>query len=347
MKIIQISPSFLPHKGGVEAHVQKVSEALIAFGHQVEIISWEEGCLVNKAYQHKQWQTQITAVDQIDDKLEVTNKLSVWKQIYAFLPLLKSADVIQVHDVAWWLLPVWPFLYRKIFITFHGWEGIYPVPWKNIWQRKFFGQFAKGVVHVGHFIQKFYGDKPDLVTYGGVDPQLNFPKRQLKPKQFSIVFTGRLVEENEIEKYFETIEYLRQTNTHIKVVWVGDGPYHQLCAQVGKVTGMIDQKSIMRYLQTADLVFASSYLSILTAQAMGKLVVAFFSHALKASYLRDYPGAKFMILAKEPRKLVKQLNHLSGSQQQKMSRDASRWANQQTWPKLAEAYLALWRQKLN
>ncbi len=352
MRVVQVTPSFYPSKGGVETHVWQVSKELIWLGHQVSVLTLDSASLSLKLFQLELFKNQELKPTQITPVLpklpaqtqlrSLTYKLSLWRQMIKLASDLRSYDVIQVHDVAWWLLPIWPFFKKKIFITFHGWEGIYPVPKKNIYQRRFFSRLAKGVVHVGAFIQKFYGDKPDLVIYGGADRvDLKFRIQNLKFKINNVVFVGRLEKENEIKKYLEFVKLLKNKHPDLNVTWVGDGQYRRRCQSLGQVTGMVSESTLADYLKPADLVLASSYLSILKALAYGKLVVAFYSHRLKESYLKDSPMARYMLVSDSPKQGISWLVKKSALPDLDQ---ACEWAKKQTWGKVAKAYVKLWNE---
>ena len=58
---------------------------------------------------------------------------------------------------------------KKVFITFHGWETEYPVRLTAKLQRYLYSKLAVGSIHVGSWISKFYWDKPNFITYGGIN----------------------------------------------------------------------------------------------------------------------------------------------------------------------------------
>ena len=43
MQILQVTPYFYPHFGGVESHVLGLSENLIKLGHEVEVVTSRYG----------------------------------------------------------------------------------------------------------------------------------------------------------------------------------------------------------------------------------------------------------------------------------------------------------------
>jgi glycosyltransferase involved in cell wall biosynthesis len=130
-----------------------------------------------------------------------------------------------------------------------------------------------------------------------------------------------------------------------ELTWVGDGAWRDECEQVGVVTGMVDNP--LKFLKKADVVLANSYLSILEAQALGKIVLALYTHPLKQKYLETFPGSKMMLVAGDAQELV--ANFLSLLAKPALMRQyqtlARIWAGQQTWEKVAAQYFKLWQNK--
>jgi glycosyltransferase involved in cell wall biosynthesis len=320
MNIIHLTASFLPNRGGVENHVAAVMALQQQAGHTVTILT----------------------------KPRPHTKLATWKFIWQHRMELLQADVIQVHDIFWWLLPVYPLIWLKrikIITTFHGWEGQFPIRWQAQIQRWWYNQLSYKAVHVGAWIEEFYWDTPDAITYGGIDSKLlaasPFKKTGTSHEQkLHLVFIGRLEAENDMELYIKLIEDLNQY-VHLDIHWVGDGRYKKICQKYGQVTGMVED--ISPYIAKADLVLASSYLSILQAQAMGKLVVALYSHQLKQRYLETYPGAAWMMLGDDIVTMIRQLEPLlmRPAQKQRLEHQAMHFARTQTWQKVADMYMAL------
>lgn len=349
MNILHLTPSYFPNQGGVETHVKKISEQLTRLGHQVSVLTAAEA--------------QLPRTEVIDDvsihRLQVTTpdhfkfqyKLDIWQQILKQYQLFLQADVIHVHDVMWWVLPLWIFIWPKLFITFHGWEGKYPVPRRNKLARWIWSKLALRTIHVGKWISEFYWDQPQQVVYGGVDENIinsakkpsliNQTKASGKQKKMALVFIGRLELENEIEHYLNLIKLLKH-DFQVQVTWVGDGQYRQQCSRVGQVTGMVNDAE--KYLKKADLVLANSYLSMLTAQALGKIIISFYSHTLKERYLATYPGQKMLLLADSPIKMRQKINQLFQDKATKLQYEqaAQEWAHRQSWLKVAQAYEQLW-----
>lgn len=337
-KILQLTPRYSPSLGGVERHVLEVNKELISRGFAVTVITTSHGKSL-PAYE------VINCVDVYRLPFgKDLNKMQVWQWMFRHRALFKNT-VIHVHDVGWWLAPFLPFLFKKFYITFHGWEGIYPVPLMNKLQRLFFSFCAKKTVHVGGYIQKFYWDKPNLVMFGATHSHIkkqSLPLLNLKKSVLHFVFLGRLVGENELKKYFELLTILKNRGIKTKVTWVGDGPLRNECLEYGAVTGMV--KDVAKYISDGDIIFANSYLALLEAQSQGKIIVSLYSHDLKKSYLETYPGRSGIIMGSDVEEVAQSIEQLFSNLElaQKMQKTAQTFAHSQTWKKIAEDYLKLW-----
>ena len=51
-------------------------------------------------------------------------------------------------------------------MTFHGYEGFEAPNWKQIFWHKLAAWLTKGNICIGDFHKKWYGVKPDFVSYG-------------------------------------------------------------------------------------------------------------------------------------------------------------------------------------
>lgn len=351
MKLLHLSAYYAPRLGGVETHLQQLNKEFIKQGHQVWVMT-------------QQHQKDLPLTEDIDgvhvvrlvtDKQygnKLFEKLNLWQQISRHAQLMLQADVIQVHDVYWWLLPLLPLFWSKIYLTFHGWEGKFPIPWRYKLARQIWSRLALKTIHVGKYIQEFYGDKPDKVIYGGINNpqslQTSLQTSRLSVKNglgktpLQIVFVGRLEAENDLSLYLEAARLLTKTGK-IKITWVGDGIFRDDCKKYGTVTGMI--KNVDRYLAQADLVWSASYLSMLQAQAQGKIVAALYGNDLKERYLKTYPGARYMLVNNNPDQISQQIKVLieRPDLRKRYQKQAQNWAQQQTWKKVAQVYQQLWQ----
>jgi glycosyltransferase involved in cell wall biosynthesis len=327
MKIVHLVPAYAPHIGGVETHVAEVNQRLTAVGHNVVVLTTQHDSKVPL-----EEVVEGVEVKRIPQAI-VNEKIPTWKWVWSQRQLLMDADRIQVHDVFWWLLPVLPLIEDKVFTTFHGWEGRFPVAVSAKLQRWVADQLSRGTVHVGDWIREFYWDRPNEVTYGGVNSVENVPR---PPTHLTkMVFVGRLSRDNEVKKYIGLVKDLKTKHKNLEVVWVGDGELAAECRQVN---------SPLEYMKKADIVLAASYLSILEAQALGKVVSAFYSHRLKERYLETFPGAEWILISSTVEDMVAQILTLVENKKHwtEMSSKAHRFAQAQTWKKVTDLYLKLW-----
>lgn len=325
MRILFLSPSYAPKLGGVEIHAQRVAEILAAQGHEVVVLTTSHA-------PHLPRKEVLSGVKVVRAPfLASKKKLGMWRWIATQFREIITADIVHVHDVMWWLAPFLPFLFWKpIHLTHHGWEGQFPVPTKNKLQRWLWARSARSLTHIGAWIQEFYWETPDLVIYGGSDEEVS-KKNVLRSQQ--IVFLGRLEPENDILLYLEAAKIIQRKLPHQEFLFVGDGSLRAEAEKVGKVTGMVPDPTI--YLQDAKMVWSASYLSMIQAQRVGKVIGAMYSHALKKRYLETYPGTDSLILSSDPQKFSELC--LKAPKSTKNS-----WAQQQTWPKVVNQYLHLW-----
>jgi len=258
-------------------------------------------------------------------------KLKQWLSLWTLRNVLAQADIIHCHAIFWWY---WPFKFlwpkKPVYTTFHGWEGIYPVPIKNILMHRLAEKLSCGSLAVGDYLTKWYGQRPDIVTYGAAGLTLALTARS-KPSLINnrIVFIGRLDEVNSIKLYLAAIKKLK-AKQKFTVIFVGDGPYRCQAEKLGRVTGMV--KTITPYLIKPAYIFASSYLSIWEALRYGRRIFALYNNPVKKDYLQCFPAAQSINIAGSVEELIKQFYQPKPVK-----------AVIPGWQKVAESYLRLWQ----
>jgi len=148
MKVLFLAQHKWPHVGGVERHIKEVSLSLRKKGHTITIISEE-----SIKY----------------PKIKFIGLLHIWLWLWRNRKLIKETNVVHCHDVFIWYLP-FRFLYpqKPVYTTFHGWEGVWPIPWKNITLKRLAARLSWGTIAVGGYIEKYYGIKADKIIYGAI-----------------------------------------------------------------------------------------------------------------------------------------------------------------------------------
>jgi glycosyltransferase involved in cell wall biosynthesis len=156
-------------------------------------------------------------------------------------------------------------------------------------------------MNVGHYIEKWYGTKPKIVTYGGVNTVaigLSKIPKEIKPNPH-ILFIGRLAPDIGTKTYLELFKKLQAFSLDV----YGDGPLRWKVEKYGKVHGFVPE--LGRLIKKADIVCASSYLTILQALSYGKPVIAVYENALKKDYLTLAPFAMWITINNSPTELAK------------------------------------------
>lgn len=144
----------------------------------------------------------------------------------------------------------------------------------------------------------------------------------MKPK---ILFIGRLEKDLGLETYFKALDRLK-----LKIDFAGDGSLRYEAKKYGKVLGFIDIKKIIK---NYDIIFASSYMSILQGLIFKKPVFSVYENPLKEDYLKMSPFKKYISINKID------INN-------KYSEEGYDWAKKQTWQKVTDLYLKLWQKYL-
>jgi len=342
MKILMFSPLFYPHIGGVEKHVMLLSEELIKYGHEISIITLK----------YEQNLPEFEIRNQIKIYRITRNQSFNWFSILKYKFLLKNADIIHLHDFStfiYWYLPfrfIYPF--KKVYITFHGYEGIIPIP-KTILLMRFISEYlTNGNICVGEFITKWYKTNADIILYGGVDEELtNIVKNNKRP---SAVFIGRLEKDTGIITYINAMKILKQNyGINIEVDVCGDGSLKDYIQKYVienhlniNLHGFVEDPG--SYIIKNDFAFVSGYLSILEAMINKKLVFSIYENDLKKDYLILFPSANNINISSSPNELADQIAYYYKNMEKAKSKikNAYSFAKYQTWEKVANSYMELW-----
>ncbi|MBI2031155.1 MAG: glycosyltransferase family 4 protein [Candidatus Levybacteria bacterium] len=362
MRVLFLSRLFYPHIGGVEKHVVEVSRRLIKLGHEVTVVT---------EILPQQFKIQNSKIEGIT-VLRVNagrdgyfKKFRIWREIFKNRKLIQDADVVHAHDVFFWYLP-FRFLYpsKKIFTTFHGYEGDKIPGFKAKLMHKIAEKLSHGNICVGEFLKKWYGTKPNYVTYGAVKiPKFKlqitnkFQIQNSRPRQDfggqakqKILFLGRLEEETGIMEYLKALRLLKEKNYKFEVTVLGDGSLFKKAEKFSKkhkikafFKGFVP--NIDPYLKKSDFIFTSRYLGILEALSFQKLIFAAYNNEIKKDYLQMAPFAKYISISPNYRILYDQINYYLRHEKKRnqMIDQGFEWVKNETWKKMAEAYLKLWK----
>ena len=271
MKILFLAHYSWPHVGGVEKHVDRITERLKHKGHNVKVISEED-----IKYPH----------------IKFLGLLYIWFWLFKNRSLIKQSDIIHCHDVFIWYLP-FRFVYPKkvVYTTFHGWEGIWPIPWKNILYKRIANRLSWGSIAVGRYIEKYYGIKASKIVYGGGGtpggrPSATTPGVFATARGNSIVFVGRLEKDTGLLQF---LEQLKIKNLKLKIDFVGDGSLRKECEKYGMVHGFTDPKP---FLKRAKICVPGGYLSYIEAKQADCKIMTFHNNPLKKDYWDEIKRVK-------------------------------------------------------
>src|SRR5919112_553415 len=198
MKILLLTPRFLPEFGGVEKFVDRIAKNLTKHENEITIITSthrqdlkasenENGLQIYRKFLAKQPQNYIEFL---------FNMVKMFLFLLKNFKKLSSQDVIHLHDY-WtfmWILPIIPLLKMPIFMTFCGYDGYPPRRFPKL-MVKFAEKFVKGSICIGPYLPKWYGIKPDYIMIGGVEVPTDVPKNHFEE---SVVFIGRLAKDTNV-----------------------------------------------------------------------------------------------------------------------------------------------------
>lgn len=242
MNILFIAKHKWPHVGGVEKHVKQIANCLQSTANTITTISEED---INPPH------------------IKIFGLLYIWYWLFKNRDLIARCHLVHIHDVFIWYLP-FRFLYprKKVYITFHGWEGKWPLPMWAIFNKRMANKLCNGSIAVGKYIEKYYKIKCNFIIYGGVDAQ-SLPLRG-KTKN-SLVYLGR---QDPDTGYFEFLEWLKD-HKNLKVKFVTNDPNPE------------------KYLKSAEYCVPSGYLSYLEAKSYGCKIITFANNPLKEDYWNE------------------------------------------------------------
>ena len=332
MTILFLSRRFWPDVGGVEKHVLELGKRLIKNGNRVIVITESQG---------KEKKIKGIEIFRINASDTWFKKFYIWKWLWQNKALIAEPEIVHAHDVYYWYLP-FRFLYprKKSFVTFHGYES-YPIRKKSIWTRKLSEKLANGNIIVGEFIRKWYGTKPDYVTYGAVE--MSNVKSQIsnKPKRESAVFIGRLDKHTGILDYAKAVDLIRKEYPKFKFTILGDGEYK---SKLNKYKPLGFKNNSLEYLKKNNFAFVSRYLAILEALANKRLVFALFDNPVKEDYLKMSLFKKFIVIENTPEKIKEKVEYFlkNPTEEKKLTEGGFKWVKDRTWDVVTETYLRLW-----
>lgn len=341
VKVLMFVRLYFPHIGGVEKHVQKISEILLNEGFKVTLVTekFEE----NLADKEKINGVEVHRIE-LYKKHKWFNKFKIWLWLLNHLDLIKNADLVHCHDIFFWYLP-FRFLFPKkpVYVTFHGWEGKFPIPKRYILVRKIWEKLAWGNICIGDYLKRWYGTKTEFVTYGGVNYTKKYSAKEEKTRNsLKIAFLGRLEKEKGFLNFIAFVKILNKKKIKLLIKFYGDGSFRKVAEEFGEVLGS-------RYI-TEELAFqnkfiyTSGYLSSLETMGLKRLILNVYKNSLEKDIFETSPFSGNILIEASPQSLANKvlyfLNH--PGEEKKIVERGYEWARGETWEKVADLYLKLW-----
>jgi len=359
MTIVFLARRFYPEIGGVEKHVLEIGKRLVKKGHKVIVIAeLEKNTNTPNYHSGSKSATLVGKVEGIQIyRIEVGaddwfKKFRIWKQLWKLKKIIISADIIHCHDVFFWYLP-FRFLYptKKVFTTFHGYEGNNIPNTKAKLMHKLAEKFSQGNICVGDFLKKWYGTKPTFVTYGAVNLSSNRHKnlKFKNPKENSVIFLGRLEEETGILEYLKALNILQKRHIILSLDVYGDGVLKAESLNYSKSHNLrVNFKGFVSnasdYIKNYEYVFCSRYLGMLETMALQKPIFAQYNNEIKKDYLQMAPFAKYISITGDGALIGNAVENYMEKKNLEVAR-AYLWVKNETWEKMVNLYLRLWKLK--
>lgn len=339
MKVLFIARYYLPRIGGVEKHVFEITKKLKNKNLKINIV-----CEQTKGTGKRDTIDGVTVYRIKFPRTKLVGLFFIWCWFWKHRKLIKEADIIHCHDVVVWYLP-FRFLYPKkpLYATFHGWEGIFPIPFKYKFIRKITAYIVKGNICVGKYIEKWYGVKASYLIHGGVSDLLLSSSHLPFVNSKKILYLGRLDEDTGIKTYLDAFKILRTRIPGIRFEFLGGGKYRKEAERIGTVHGFQDKTE--DFIKDSRFVCTSGYLSMLEAISLKRLVFSVSENPIKFDILILSPFSRNTIHTNNPETLAKKIEFFlkNPKLEKRILEKAHTWAMSQTWDNVAKKYLNLWK----
>jgi glycosyltransferase involved in cell wall biosynthesis len=339
-----VTPSFAPHVGGVERHVAAVHRSLGEMGLRGRIVVLRDP--PPEAASGAEWIGFPYGL----------SRLRVLARPGSLLRLLlglqrEAGAALHFHDAAT-LHPFLPYLrglglLDRTYVTFHGWEGVYPPEAVVRRQRAACAAAAAGTMIVGDFITKWYGTAGNCVTYGGADVARfasGFPPAAELPLRAAYV--GRLEPDTGLPVILDAVRALRnEAGVAVPLTVFGTGSLEQeVRRELGAAAVERAPADILDVYRSHPIIFASGYLTILEALCAGRIVFACYDNPLRHDYLAMHPAADALTVCGGTPSVLEGLRACRDNMPAVLerSRPGWAWAREHSWARLAGQYRELW-----
>jgi len=290
MKVIQVTPRYYPHTGGIETHVQDISERLVKRGFEVEVVSTDPTGSLPK---HEV--INGVAVNRFRS-LAPGDAYYLAPQIYFYIRN-SNCNLIHMHSYHSFtsLFAALAKKDRKLIITPHtfGFPITFP---KNIFHNiyKPFGSFifnsADKVVSISNvekeWLRKTFGLPDNKLHHIPIPIDIGDAEvKKEREDNVKIAFVGRLSAEKNIDILISAFKRVKQNHPECMLYLIGEGPLREYLEGVSKqindiyFTGRLFHDDVLKFFDNIDIFvlpsqFEVSPISILEAMAKSVPVIA-------------------------------------------------------------------------
>ncbi len=242
MRLIILNYEYPPLGGGAGVITQKIAEGLAKKGHQITVVStWFEGEPEDSSLEN----LRIIRLKSRRKKVYESNVFEMLSWMFKAKSFLKKHLISEKYDLCFanFALPGGEVAYSlklkfklPYVIISHGHDIPWFAPEQMMWYHAFTYQWIKTICIASerNYVQSeemkknidaFLGrySFKNKIIYNGWDSSIFSPDYSLRKKQFTILFTGRLVKQKDPMTFLQSINLFKNEIKDFKVIILGDG----------------------------------------------------------------------------------------------------------------------------
>ena len=350
MKIAFFVHRYWPSIGGVEKYIHELGRALVGMGHHVEVVAGAHVEGLPSTQQHEGIRIHRFPAQRSPLRCRL------W--LLRHRNLFTRADVVSISNTHM-LEYYWRMLGplgdpRNVFLIRHGMACDYPVPESQRSRARRSWGLAAGVVHDGHFIEKWLGVKPDLCPDQGLNPRADELPAIREPEPNSAIYIGRLGPDTGIRIYTEAVRLLNRNHRRRFALHVyGDG------SLLRELQSFVERESLpvifhgqvpsaQDHISDCCFAFMDGRMAIQEAMARRRLVLAAYVDPLKHDYVAGERFSSHLVTVANAAELARHVMYYidHAEERAELVNGAFEYSRQLDWAHTARAYLRFWREKL-
>ena len=323
MKILQVTPYFVPSVGGIESHVENLSNQLVKKGHEVTVFTSNTHSTL--PYERRS-EFEIFRFR----PLFVLFRNPISFEILSKLKTIKKYDIIHAHDEHGFLTNLTA-LIRKIskiplVVTCHGdlipetfFENILITTYEKT-LLSFTFKHADSIIALSNAhknsLQRFnvpvnkISVIPNAIVFQNLDTTEGskfIEKHRLNGKKI-ILFVGQLLKRKGIQYLLKAMRNIKKIEPNTVLIIIGKGPYQSVLENLTKKLGIQKNVKFLGYVAKDELLeaYSAATLFVLPSFAEGLPTVILeamaFSKPVVATKIESYPESFEKVLKFVPKK---------------------------------------------